>query len=134
MASKKKMKWSGLLLLLLAALVYFYRTLPENFSEHDPSQTTLNRNPKELRLSKHARCRMDCRHIDESEVRQLLADGSINHHKSDLDHPDVCQKRYALEGRSHDDQQVRMIVASCGTTTTVITVIDLGEEWTCACD
>src|ERR1043165_9799367 len=32
----------------------------------------LNRNPTSIHYSKHARCRMDCRHISESEVREIL--------------------------------------------------------------
>jgi hypothetical protein len=76
---------------------------------------------------------MNCRHIDESEVKELLKDGNINYSKSDLD-SDACHKRYALEGYSLDSQQLRIIVAECNNELTVITVIDLGKEWPCKCE
>src|SRR3954469_20113425 len=76
------------------------------------ASTDFNRNPSQIHYSKHARCRMSCRHVDESEVKELLEDGKINYSKSDLNE-DACHKRYALEGYSHDNQQVRIIVAEC---------------------
>lgn len=125
-----------MLLLLLAALVYFYRTLPQNNTTtgHHEAAITLNRTPERLHFSQHARCRMACRDIDESEVKELLLSGRINERKSDLLVSDPCKKRYALEGHSRDQQSIRMVVASCGVQTTVITVIDLEKEWTCSCD
>jgi hypothetical protein len=93
----------------------------------------LNRNPTTINYSKHARCRMQCRHISESEVREILNKGTINYKKSDLK-GSPCSKRYAVEGRTHDDQRVRIIFAPCNTEETVVTVIDLGKEWTCDCD
>lgn len=99
-----------------------------------PAATTdygFNRNPVQLRISRHARCRMKCRHIDESEIREMIAAGQINIAKSELDNP--ARPRYAMEGITHDGQRVRIVLAQEGNTTTVITVIDLGKEWKCAC-
>ena len=90
---------------------------------NNPAQD-FNRHPAYIHYSKHAQCRMECRHIDESEIKEILADGNINFSKSDLNE-DACHKRYALEGTSHDDQSIRIIVAECNTDLTVITVIDL---------
>lgn len=134
MLHKKAIKWSGVVLLLLAGSLYLYQGKRPTTIAAVATYSEPNRHPQQLRFSKHARCRMDCRHIDKSEVQQLLQEGSINRRKSDLDAEDVCQRRYALEGYSNEGQQIRMIVASCGTTTTVITVIDIGEDWACACD
>ena len=92
----------------------------------------LNRNPTSIHYSKHARCRMDCRHISESEVREILSKGTVNYRKSDLQ-ADACSKRYAVEGRTHDNQQVRIIFAPCKDIETVVTVIDLGRDWSCDC-
>jgi hypothetical protein len=97
------------------------------------TSTDFNRDASQIHYSKHARCRMSCRHIDESEVKELLEDGTINYSKSDLNE-DACHKRYALEGYSHDNQQLRIIVAECNNVLTVITVIDLGREWPCECE
>ena len=106
-----------------------------------PSTTTsstedrggLIRNPTTINYSKHARCRMQCRHISESEVREILNEGTINYKKSDLK-GNPCNKRYAVEGLTQDNQRVRIIFAPCNTEETVVTVIDLGKEWTCDCD
>ncbi len=92
----------------------------------------LNRHPTAIHYSKHAKCRMECRHIDETEVQEILAIGSINFQKSELD-ADACKKRYAVEGNTHDNQRVRIIFAPCKTIETVVTVIDLGKEWSCDC-
>lgn len=74
---------------------------------------------------------MDCRHIDETEVKEILQKGTINYSKSQLNaKPDP---KYALEGQTHDGQQVRIIFAPSNKGMVVITVIDLKEEWQCAC-
>ncbi len=86
-----------------------------------------------LKYSKHARCRMDCRMVDESEVKEMLQTGTINYSKSYLSGDD-CNKKYAVEGVSHDEQHLRIIFAPCGQTITVVTVIDLDTDWTCHCE
>ena len=93
----------------------------------------LNRNPSHINFSKHARCRMDCRHISESEVQQILKHRKINYAKSELQGED-CKNKYAVEGITKDDQKVRMIFAPCSDEVTVVTVIDLGKEWECNCE
>jgi hypothetical protein len=90
----------------------------------------LNRNPAHINYSKHARCRMGCRHIDESEVKDMLVNGTINYKKSELQGED-CKKKYAVEGTSKDGQRLRIIFAPCGDEVTVVTCIDLKEEWDC---
>jgi len=92
----------------------------------------LNRNPSNIIYSKHARCRMSCRHIDESEVKEILKAGKINYAKSELNGT-ACKKKYAVEGTTHDGQRVRFIFAPCNTELTVVTVIDIGKEWPCDC-
>lgn len=93
----------------------------------------LNRNPAHINYSKHARCRMNCRHIDEYEVKQILTTGKINYSKSDLKGAE-CKKRYAVEGITRDNQSVRIIFAPCNAEVTVVTVIDLGKDWSCDCN
>ena len=92
-----------------------------------------DRDPEAIHYSKHARCGMECRHVDESEVKEMIEKGDINFSKSELN-TDDCHKRYALEGVSHDRQRLRIIVAECNDDLTVITVIDLGQEWPCDCE
>jgi Domain of unknown function (DUF4258) len=91
-----------------------------------------DRNTAQLVFSRHARCRMDCRKIDESEVREVIKDGTINRQKSEPNsHPDP---KYALEGVTHDGQHVRIVVAAASNKLVVVTVIDLDTEWTCHCN
>jgi maltose-binding protein MalE len=102
-------------------------------TQQDYSKRGLNRNPSHINYSKHASCRMDCRHIDEAEVQQILKEGKINYTKSELKGED-CKKKYAVEGDTKDNQKVRIILAPCADEVTVVTVIDLGKEWVCDCE
>ncbi|MFT3822740.1 MAG: DUF4258 domain-containing protein [Chitinophagaceae bacterium] len=75
---------------------------------------------------------MECRHIDESEVEEIIRDGRINQSKSEPDsRPDP---KFALEGVTHDGQHVRVVIAKAPNSTVVVTVIDLDTDWTCHCD
>jgi Domain of unknown function (DUF4258) len=102
---------------------------PSSFS-NDPKD--INRHPKKIHYSKHAKCRMGCRNLDESEVVEILEKGEINLRKSN-DRPNKCPT-YALEGKTHDGQQARMVFSFCGADeVTVVTVIDLDTDWQCSC-
>ena len=54
-------------------------TIPANVPEGFDRHTT------HLIYTKHAKCRMDCRHIDESEVVEILDKGTINYDKIEKD-------------------------------------------------
>jgi len=88
----------------------------------------LNRNAG-LFFTKHARCRMQCRHITQAEVKHILLNGTINYNKSDLQNAQGAE--YAVEGITADKQRVRIIFAPKQKHTSVVTVIDLGTDWTC---
>ena len=89
-----------------------------------------NRNTNHLIFSKHARCRMDCRKIDESEVREILKSGTINRKKIQSDKRGMT---YPVEGYTHDKQHVRIVFAPKDDALVVVTVIDLDTEWKCDC-
>jgi hypothetical protein len=85
-----------------------------------------------LVLTKHARCRMDCRHITVKEIHEILDVGTINYAKSEPDaKPDP---KYALEGYTDEHQHLRIIVAPEKEKLIVITCIELDVEWTCHCN
>ena len=84
-----------------------------------------------LIYSNHARCRMDCRQIDEVEVKQMVREGIINYDKVEND---KRGKRYPLEGITRDEQRVRVVVAPNNDELVVVTVIDLDKEWPCDCE
>lgn len=89
-----------------------------------------DRNTTHLIFSKHAKCRMDCRKIDESEVREILKNGKINYKKIQSD---KRGKTYPVEGYTHDKQHVRIVFAPKDDGLVVVTVIDLETEWKCDC-
>ena len=107
---------------------------PADPASNDPASRNdrgLVREPGNLIFTKHARCRMGCRHIDGDEIREVLRNGTVNWQKSDLrGDPDP---KYAVEGDTHDGQRVRVIVAQGARGSVIVTVIDLGEEWKCDC-
>ncbi|HRI23775.1 MAG TPA: DUF4258 domain-containing protein [Ferruginibacter sp.] len=91
----------------------------------------LNRNISNLVFSKHARCRMDCRKIDESEVREILLKGTVNQKKIQRDKRGIT---WPVEGVTHDNQRVRIVFAPRGDEAlVVVTVIDLDTDWSCDC-
>jgi hypothetical protein len=91
-------------------------------------QHGLNRDINLLYYSKHARCRMECRHISQQEVEAIFQEGRINYKKSDLQ---GAAPAYAVEGITMDGQKVRIVFAPKKMQTTVVTVIDLENEWNC---
>ncbi len=97
----------------------------------EKNEAALNRNVHTIIYSKHARCRMACRNIDESEVKEILAAGQLNTSKIQ---EDERGKTYPLEGETHDKQHVRIVFAPKGNDTIeVVTCIDLDTEWPCDC-
>ena len=91
-------------------------------------EISFNRN-QELFFTKHAKCRMSCRKITQKEVREILFDGKINYNKSELDDPKG--PTYAVEGLTSDRQRVRIIFAPKQKHMSVVTVIDLENEYAC---
>ena len=83
-----------------------------------------------LVLTRHARCRMDCRHITQAEVEDIMRNGDINYRKSEVD--DKPCPVYALEGFVNNEK-LRIVFAQCDQKTKVVTVIDLDKEWQCDC-
>lgn len=125
-------------LVILAVIVFAINKCGNNKNVSTNDTTTkeqrgLNRNPSQLNYSKHAKCRMDCRHIDETEVKDILQNGKVNYRKSELDAAN-CKKRYAVEGYSKDNQHLRVVFAPCESEVTVVTCIDLDTEWECHCE
>ena len=89
-----------------------------------------DRNTAKIIFSKHAKCRMDCRNIDEAEVKEILKNGTINRKKIQND---KRGKTYPVEGVTHDKQHVRIVFAPKDDGLVVVTVIDLDTEWKCDC-
>ncbi|GAC1587781.1 MAG: hypothetical protein NVS3B19_07050 [Ginsengibacter sp.] len=88
----------------------------------------LDRNTSHLILTRHARCRMECRHINSDELKEILHDGSLNEQKTQQD---SRGKKYALEGYTHEHQHLRVVFAPEQDGVVVVTCIDLDNEWAC---
>ena len=120
-----------ILLLVCCGLLWLYYS-NSALQQVTGTDNNFNRDLTPLIYTRHARCRMGCRHIDDSEIKEILQKGKINYSKSDLhSKPDP---KYALEGLTHDDQQVRIIFAPSKRGMVVITCIDMNEEWECNCN
>ena len=133
-------KYFPLIALLAAALLFFWIKknqrgkpvhIPVNIEEHITGKDPFDRNISRISYSKHALCRMDCRHIDESEVKEILQKGEVNYDKIE---EGPQGRSYPLEGVTHDQQHVRIVFAPHENDLVVVTVIDLDKEWQCDCN
>ena len=133
-------KYFPLIALLAAGMLFFWVKnnqrgkpvhIPVNIEKPVAGKEPFDRNTTHIIYSKHARCRMDCRHIDESEVEEILQYGKLNVDKIESD---SRGKTYPLEGKTHDNQNVRIVFAPKQEDLVVVTVIDLDKEWACNCD
>ncbi len=125
-------------LILIAALLLFF-WIKKNQRGKEPGRVTveavkddyfaLRGGNKTIKYSRHAKCRMDCRHIDESEVKEILATGEINYNKEETSAKGVT---YPLEGTTHDGQHVRIVFAPKEKEIVVVTAIDLDKDWPCS--
>lgn len=93
--------------------------------------TALRGSGKNVIYSRHAACRMKCRHIDDAEVKDILATGNVNLNKIETDSRGTT---YPVEGITHDGQHVRIIFAPHDKEVIVVTVIDTDKEWPCDCE
>ncbi len=133
-------KYRLIIVVLIVLVIFFFRNIypllkEEGGPSSPPNQNTnhqLDRNINNLILTKHAKCRMDCRDISEDEIKEILHDGKINYAKSNLN--DQRGPTYALEGYSNDKQHLRIIFAPEKERIVVVTCIDLDKEWQCDCN
>lgn len=85
-----------------------------------------------LIYTKHARCRMDCRHISEADIKEVLREGHINEAKSQQNQK-PCPT-YAIEdNRNSDGIRLRIVFAKCDNEVKVVTCIDRDDEFACDC-
>jgi len=136
-----------LLLLVFFVLAYFVKqcrdqeslqtdgkSISEERSEtsgNNKSNLDIFRDPDAVYFfTKHARCRMACRHITQKEVKEIVRKAEVNYNKSDLNDPKG--PTYAIEGYTAKDRQhIRIIIAPKQRHLSVVTVIDLDKDWEC---
>ena len=89
------------------------------------------RDTSNLIFTKHARCRMNWRHINKKEINEIILTGNVNSSKSGRS--TKGNKTYALEGYSYEHQHLRVVVTPETGGLVVITCIDLDKAWPCNC-
>ncbi|MFL5771513.1 MAG: DUF4258 domain-containing protein [Flavisolibacter sp.] len=99
---------------------------------HEPrTREAFDRHPSHIYYTKHALCRMDCRHISKENINEIMENGIINLNKSNrFDRP--CPT-FALQGQTADGEKLRVILAQCTEETKVITCYNLQEDFECHC-
>lgn len=137
-----KKKWIPyLLILVLAIAVFVVKKCKQEDStisnrRKDPA-SEVNRNHgfdrrvSYIEYTQHAKCRMQCRHISQAEIEEIMQNGKINYNKSNVK-AKPCPT-YSLEGITKDVQRVRIVFAQCDFKSKVVTCIDLDTEWECDC-
>jgi hypothetical protein len=85
-----------------------------------------------LIYTRHARCRMDCRHISEADIREVLREGHVNAAKSQQNQS-PCPTFAIEEDRHSDGVRLRVVFARCENETKVVTCIDRDHEYQCDC-
>ncbi|MEO8860397.1 MAG: DUF4258 domain-containing protein [Ginsengibacter sp.] len=126
---KKNFLTTTILLLIAIIAIWYFRN--NNFNKASSAEN-LFRDTSHLILTRHVKCRMDCRHIDIEEIKEIIIDGNVNYSKSGKG--SKGDDTYALEGLSNEHQHLRVVVAPESDGLVVITCIDLDKEWPCNCD
>jgi Domain of unknown function (DUF4258) len=105
----------------------------ENEKGHRKMHATLPFDPgAQLIYTKHAKCRMDCRHITDREIHEILDSGDLNDDKSEPEaKPDP---KWAIDGYTSEQQHLRVVIATEDNKLIVITCIELGVAWECHCN
>ena len=125
------MKRSGNIYLLFIIVVIFLVIKGFSWFDHSGNNKESFKHISHLILTKHVKCRMACRHITEEEIKEILKDGKVNYAKSGIG--TKGDSTFALEGYSHENQHIRVVVAPESDGLVIITCIDLEHEWPCNC-
>lgn len=84
-----------------------------------------------IEYTAHAQCRMQCRHISQEDIEDIMRNGDINYGKSELDER-PCPV-YALQGYTRTREHLRVIFGQCDEKTKVITCYNLEQDFECHC-
>lgn len=125
---KKNRRLFLAIVVLVIAVIYLLQNI-----HLQPAASESFRDFTHLVFTKHAKCRMDCRNINEKEIKEIIEKGQLNKSKSGFDKKHQ-NETYALEGYSYEKQHIRVVVTPQNDGLLVITVIDLDKDWACDCD
>ncbi|MGE5520069.1 MAG: DUF4258 domain-containing protein [Candidatus Dadabacteria bacterium] len=135
-----KKTWPLVLLIVLALIVVIIKRLRGPVVNHQTTNSTkynknrnrgFDRTISYLEYTNHARCRMDCRHISQKDIQEIMKTGEINYRKSEVNET-PCPV-YAVQGYTSSREHLRVIFGQCDYTTKVITCYNLDEDFECHC-
>jgi hypothetical protein len=116
----------SMIFVLILLFVFIYKRWQEPVRRE-----AFDRTPSHLYYTKHALCRMDCRHISKDDIKEIMRKGIINFNRSNRrDRP--CPT-FALQGETSDGEKLRVIFAQCNDETKVVTCYNLEEDFDCHC-
>jgi len=116
----------SMIFVLILLFVFIYKRWQE-----PARREAFDRTPSHLYYTKHALCRMDCRHISKEDIKEIMRKGIINFNRSNRrDRP--CPT-FALQGETNDGEKLRVIFAQCNEETKVVTCYNLEEDFDCHC-
>ena len=96
-----------------------------------PSSDKILYKGRAVKVSKHAKERMDCRTIEAFEVQEVFDKGQINRAKTRQDDKPCPSTAYEYRTQ-RDKQRIRAVVAYCeGQQPVLVTVIDLDKKYDC---
>ena len=121
-----------LFICLLTSVIIASCTSHENGSSASGDHQSVIDPNSPLIYTRHARCRMDCRHISEGDIREVLREGHINEAKSKQE-SGRCPTYAIEEDRRTDGVRLRIVFAKCDHETRVVTCIDRDHEFECDC-
>lgn len=122
-----------MILIIAVAGLWFIKRQPKGRVTADratEAYTALRTGNKKLIYSAHAKCRMACRQISPSEVREALDEGTVNFSKIEENEKGIS---YPLEDTTGDGQHIRVVFAPKQKQIVVVTAIDLEKDWPCDC-
>jgi hypothetical protein len=115
-----------MIFVLVLLFVFIYKRWQEPVRRE-----AFDRAPSHLYYTKHALCRMDCRHISKDDIKEIMRKGIINFNRSDR-RGRPCPT-FALQGETSDGEKLRVIFAQCNDETKVVTCYNLEEDFDCHC-
>lgn len=123
---KSRNQLIALVLLVMLFVVFMIRRWNEPVKKE-----AFDRHPTNLIYTKHALCRMECRQIDENEIREIMTNGIINFNRSNR--RDSPCPTFALQGKTSSGEKLRVVFAQCTGETKVVTCYNLEEDFACDC-
>ena len=114
-----------LILLIIAIAILKWRVYEPHKRE------AFDRHPSHIEYTKHALCRMDCRHIDAEDIKEIMQKGIIIFNRTNMN--DRPCPTFAIQGYTTQHENLRVIFAQCAETTKVITCYNLKQDFECHC-